>query len=64
VARELIRPATPEEFAWLRQIEEAADEMFGDVGIGPFQVPEDEDHLAQAAAAALVPGAHPWALAV
>jgi GNAT superfamily N-acetyltransferase len=44
-----IRVARPEEYGALRSIEEAADSIFADVGIGPFQQSEDDNHLAQAA---------------
>jgi len=44
-----IRHALPREFGLLRQIEAASDEMFADVGIGPFSESDDEDHLARAA---------------
>jgi len=44
-----IRAAGPEDFATLREIEEEADKLFLDVGIGPFTVSEEEDHLARAA---------------
>jgi GNAT superfamily N-acetyltransferase len=44
-----IRVARPEEHDALRSIEEAADTSFAAVGIGPFEVSDDEDHLARAA---------------
>ena len=44
-----IRVARPEEYETLVAIEEEADTMFLDVGIGPFQRSEEENHLAQAA---------------
>jgi GNAT superfamily N-acetyltransferase len=44
-----IRVARPEEYDALRCIEEAADSAFADIGIGPFEQSEDENHLAQAA---------------
>jgi GNAT superfamily N-acetyltransferase len=44
-----IRVARPEEHELLRSIEESADAMFADVGIGPFHQSEDDDHLAKAA---------------
>jgi GNAT superfamily N-acetyltransferase len=71
-----IRTALPTEFARLRVIEDAADEMFAQVGIGPFA--PSPDHLG-AAAIVLVSGdppvgfasvhlvdgvAHLWQLAV
>jgi len=46
---EEIRVARPEEYEALRRIEEAADGMFADVGIGPFHQSDDDNHLAQAA---------------
>jgi GNAT superfamily N-acetyltransferase len=46
---EAIRVARPDEYDALRSIEAAADDMFADVGIGPFPQSEDDDHLAQAA---------------
>jgi ribosomal protein S18 acetylase RimI-like enzyme len=44
-----VRAARPEEYEALRAIEEAADTMFLDVGIGPFHQSEEENHLEQAA---------------
>jgi GNAT superfamily N-acetyltransferase len=44
-----IRVARPEEYEALRSIEVAADTMFTDVGIGPFQQSDEENHLAKAA---------------
>jgi GNAT superfamily N-acetyltransferase len=44
-----IRVARPDEFAALRSIEDAADSVFADVGIGPFKQSEDDNHLEQAA---------------
>jgi GNAT superfamily N-acetyltransferase len=44
-----IRVARPDEYEALRSIEESADAMFADVGIGPFHQSEDDDHLARAA---------------
>jgi GNAT superfamily N-acetyltransferase len=44
-----IRLARPDEYGALRAIEDAADAMFADVGIGPFRQSEEENHLAQAA---------------
>jgi GNAT superfamily N-acetyltransferase len=44
-----IREARPDEYDALRAIEDAADAMFADVGIGPFRQSEEENHLAQAA---------------
>jgi GNAT superfamily N-acetyltransferase len=41
--------ARPEEYEALRSIEEAADSIFAEVGIGPFAQSEDDNHLAQAA---------------
>jgi ribosomal protein S18 acetylase RimI-like enzyme len=48
-ASEEIREAPPDEYDGLRDIEDAADAMFADVGIGPFRQSEEENHLAQAA---------------
>jgi GNAT superfamily N-acetyltransferase len=48
-ARGGIRTADPTEYERLRQIEFAADEMFLEVGIGPFLQDEQENHLDQAA---------------
>jgi GNAT superfamily N-acetyltransferase len=45
----LIRPARPDEFAQLREIEFRADELFATVGIGPFVNDETENHFDQAA---------------
>lgn len=44
-----IRVARPDEYEMLRTIEEIADAMFLDVGIGPFDTAEEENHLASAA---------------
>jgi GNAT superfamily N-acetyltransferase len=44
-----IRVARPEGYEVLRSIEEAADRMFADVGIGPFPQSEEENHLSKAA---------------
>lgn len=44
-----IREADPSEFQLLRQIEEASDRLFADVGIGPFSLDDENDHLAEAA---------------
>jgi GNAT superfamily N-acetyltransferase len=44
-----IRVADPSEWDLLRNIEDSADEMFLEVGIGPFTVLEEDDHLATAA---------------
>lgn len=41
--------ARPEEYESLRSIEEAADRLFADIGIGPFDQSEEENHLAKAA---------------
>jgi GNAT superfamily N-acetyltransferase len=46
---EEIRVARPDEYEALRSIEEAADAVFADVGIGPFHQSEEDNHLAQAA---------------
>ena len=51
-----IRTALPVEFERLREIEDAADEMFAQVGIGPFA--PTPDHLG-AAAIVLVSGTPP-----
>jgi GNAT superfamily N-acetyltransferase len=45
----LIRLAKPVEFNRLREIEREADQMFEEVGIGPFTDDDAEGHLAQAA---------------
>ncbi|HUJ66089.1 MAG TPA: hypothetical protein VLX59_11155 [Acidimicrobiales bacterium] len=47
-ASEDIREARPDEYDAPRAIEDAADAMFADVGIGPFRQVEEENHLAQA----------------
>ncbi|HEY7915715.1 MAG TPA: GNAT family N-acetyltransferase [Acidimicrobiales bacterium] len=74
----MIREARPEEFSRLREIEFEADGMFAEVGIGPFDNDESENHLAQAsvvlaaedpavgfACVEIVDGAaHLWQLAV
>jgi GNAT superfamily N-acetyltransferase len=44
-----IRVAEPREHQWLREIEEAADGPFAEVGIGPFAIAPGDDHLGQAA---------------
>ncbi len=44
-----IRVASPEEYDALRSIEDAADTMYADIGIGPFTQSEEDNHLAQAA---------------
>jgi GNAT superfamily N-acetyltransferase len=44
-----IREALKEELQDLRRLEEDADRLFLDVGIGPFAVSEEENHLAEAA---------------
>ena len=44
-----IRVADPSEWDLLRGIEDAADEMFLEAGIGPFNSLEEDDHLASAA---------------
>jgi GNAT superfamily N-acetyltransferase len=73
-----IREARPEEFELLRALEDEADSLFAQVGIGPFAQSEEENHLAQAAVVLvagdpplgfacveLVDGAaHVWQLAV
>ena len=43
-----IRPAQPDEFARLREIEFKADKLFETIGIGPFVNDEAENHLGQA----------------
>jgi GNAT superfamily N-acetyltransferase len=48
-APEEIRVARPDEYEGLRAIEDAADTLFADVGIGPFRQSEEENHLSQAA---------------
>jgi GNAT superfamily N-acetyltransferase len=73
-----IRQARPEEFIRLREVELEADGMFAEVGIGPFNNDDTENHLAQAsvvlaaedpavgfASVEIVDGAaHLWQLAV
>ncbi|HLM96951.1 MAG TPA: GNAT family N-acetyltransferase [Acidimicrobiales bacterium] len=44
-----IRIARPQEFERLREIEAAGDEMFAQVGMGPFSQHDEENHLEQAA---------------
>jgi GNAT superfamily N-acetyltransferase len=44
-----MRVADPSEFDLLRDIEDSADAMFAQVGIGPFTGLEEDDHLARAA---------------
>ncbi len=44
-----IREASPDEFARLREIEHECDQMFEQVGIGPFVESDAEDHLARSA---------------
>lgn len=51
-----IRIAEPSEWDLLRSIEDEADALFADVGIGPFTALEEDDHLASAAVV-LVAGA-------
>lgn len=46
---EPIRPADESEWDLLRRIEATADQLFDDVGIGPFDVTEEDDHFASAA---------------
>lgn len=58
VADARIRVAVPDEFEALREIEQAADKLFAEVGIGPFTFDGSEDHLAQAAVV-LVSGSPP-----
>jgi GNAT superfamily N-acetyltransferase len=53
-----IRVARPDEYEMLRTIEETADAMFLDVGIGPFHTSEEESHL-NSAAVVLVAGDPP-----
>ena len=74
----VIRPAGPAQFAALRALEERADAMFAEVGMGPFAPDDDGSHL-PGAAVVLVAGdppegfacvdvvdgvAHLWQLAV
>ena len=56
--RPSVREADPSEWGLLRAIEDAGDEMFLEVGIGPFQSLEEDDHLATAAVV-LVSGTPP-----
>ena len=44
-----IRVADPSEWDLLREIEDFADQMFLEVGIGPFNTLDEDDHLATAA---------------
>jgi GNAT superfamily N-acetyltransferase len=44
-----IRVARPQEFDLLREIEKASDQLFAQVGIGPFSEEDEENHLSQAA---------------
>jgi GNAT superfamily N-acetyltransferase len=53
-----IREASKEELDDLRRLEEDADRLFLEVGIGPFAVSEEENHLAEAAVV-LVSGTPP-----
>lgn len=53
-----VRVAKPAEFEVLREIEKTADGLFAEVGIGPFAVSDEEDHLAEAAVV-LVSGTPP-----
>jgi GNAT superfamily N-acetyltransferase len=55
---EPIRPGEPSEWALLRQLEIDADRMFDQVGIGPFDVTDEDDHFA-GAAVVLVAGRPP-----
>jgi GNAT superfamily N-acetyltransferase len=48
-AYEEIREARPDEYDALRALEDAADSVFADIGIGPFRQSEEDNHLAQAA---------------
>lgn len=53
-----IRVARADEYDRLRAIEDAADEMFLAIGIGPFTQTEEDDHL-DGAAVVLVSGVPP-----
>ena len=44
-----VRLARPAEYGLLREIEDEADTMFAEVGIGPFNQSQEGDHLAGAA---------------
>jgi len=44
-----VRIARPQEFGQLREIEHASDQLFAQVGIGPFPESDEENHLDQAA---------------
>ena len=44
-----IRRARPEEFAWLRALEQRADALFAEVGMAPFAPDDQENHLPTAA---------------
>jgi GNAT superfamily N-acetyltransferase len=46
---EPVRVADPDEYPALRRLEAEADAMFAQVGIGPFLVSDEDDHLAEAA---------------
>lgn len=53
-----VREADPSEFAALREIEVAADDLYRTVGIGPFASVPSDDHFEQAAVV-LVSGTPP-----
>ena len=44
-----IRIADRSEWGLLRELEDSSDALFAEVGIGPFNTTEDDDHLASAA---------------
>jgi GNAT superfamily N-acetyltransferase len=46
----VVRRADPAEFVRLRAIELDSDRLYEDIGMGPFDNDDGEDHLAQAAA--------------
>ena len=49
----MIRPARPDEYPALRAIEQASEELFLEIGIGPF-TPDAGDHLVGAAVVLVV----------
>lgn len=57
-----IREAGPSEYPYLREVERASEELFAQVGIGPFSESEEENHLPDAAKA-LVSGDPPLGFA-
>ena len=57
-----IREAISEDYPRLREIEEEADKMFLEVGIGPFSTSEEEDHF-ESSAVVFVSGEPPLGFA-